>query len=814
MSKSLETRPDRPDRETAADAPRPLVQCKQALGGMTYDEQVAAVQPPMPLQFNLSGSEAVQFVPSGSSTSTSSSTSGTGGGDPDRERCLALLGGDEAKLTRFLAYHATGNNLDRLKKVLSHSKAAGQVDAAGTLLNNRKVSEGGHVLTLLRHAKVESLAKLNAVLGHGKVTTTAALLPVVQHAAFVNLASLESLLGHAEASDLGQILTQLNRLSDWTKTDLYIGPRPPYFASKSPVFQVAHQGLLDKRTQITSGGQATEVPLDQIDTIKQMCVDAIDAWAPQDLQDEVAAAWPVLEAHVTHWVAQIQQWVNEGQTLAQGITADVRASWPTGTAKIPQLENLTKALTVERSAQQAVVRQAQQAVQTAMDTAFTNAVAEARTLHTALSGGAVLVPADFNRIAGLLAFIHSRGSAAQKQQVDRVSADLAGLNSVRADGRAQPQTAKGGGYGVVNVETKIFVDKDGRSQATYDETQGRAEPSDAEIRRYIERTDVIQGGLADCFLAGSLSSLAGTHPGTIYSAITATGAEAYNVRLYKPRNGAAPPPGGAFTEFTVAVDHTLPVDGGMAQLRETVKTRSLWEWMTRVTPTKVIELWVVLIEKAIAKYQGSGYRTLNQGGMSTTIFEMLTGQRSDQRPLPAPAVPQADKDAAWLQLATHINANLPATASSNAQRIINSVGADSAKTIFQTANTRWGTELARQTGGTPPADLISANNTAGMRTAFQNIYNNLGRGDPMRGYCMGELGTAAGVYAWHVYSIVSVRENHPDGAPPQRFVKVRNPWGQTLRGDPPAGDNGDFELTFDDFLGRFGAVNYGMWNTP
>lgn len=746
-------------------------------------------------------------------SSPSSSGSGTGSStpsDPDREACLALLGNDEAKLTRFLAYPAINNNVDRLKKSLSHTKAAGQVDALGTLLNNRKISEGGNVLTLLRHAKVESLSKLNEVLAHAKVSNTAALIPVVRHSAFVNLAALLALLGHSEVADLAQITAQLTRLNDWTKVDLYLGPRPPYFTSKGPGFQVGHQALLDKRTAI-GGGPATEIPLDELDSIKTLCVDAIDNWAPQDLQDEVTAAWPVLEAHITTWVANIQQWVQDGQTLAQGIQNTLEVSWPTGSAPIPQVENLTKALRVERAAQRAVVQAAQQAIQTAIDGAFTAAVTEARTQHTALVGGADLVPADYNRIAGRLAFLHSRGSQGQKSEVDRVSADLAGLNAVRADGRAQPQTAKGGGFGTVRGETAIFVDANGRSQATYDETQGKAEPSDAEIRRFISRQDVLQGGIADCFLAGALSSVAGTHPSLIYQAINATGAEAYTVRLFKPRNGAAPPPGGAFTEFTVAIDHKLPTDGAVAALAATVKTRSLWEWFTRVEPTKITELWVVLMEKAIAKYQGSGYRTLAQGGYSYVMLEMLTGQRAEQHPLPAPAVLQPDKDASWLELSTHINANRPATAGSDATRIIDSVGAADIKKIFENANTNWSSDLARQTGGVPPADIIAANNTAQMRTAFQNMYSNLGRGNAMRDNCIRSLGTAAGVYAWHVYSIVSVRENHPDGAPPERFVLLRNPWGVTISG---ADDDGDFELTFDDFLGRFGSVNYGMWNAP
>lgn len=45
--------------QTAEQAPSSMLQFKQALGAMSYDEQVAAIQPPMPIQFN---AHTVQFA--------------------------------------------------------------------------------------------------------------------------------------------------------------------------------------------------------------------------------------------------------------------------------------------------------------------------------------------------------------------------------------------------------------------------------------------------------------------------------------------------------------------------------------------------------------------------------------------------------------------------------------------------------------------------------------------------------------------------------------------------------------------------------
>jgi hypothetical protein len=55
----------------------------------------------------------------------------------------------------------------------------------------------------------------------------------------------------------------------------------------------------------------------------------------------------------------------------------------------------------------------------------------------------------------------------------------------------------------------------------------------------------------------------------------------------------------------------------------------------------------------------------------------------------------------------------------------------------------------------------------------------------------------AKVYPWHAYTVISYREKK-EGANTERFVTIRNPWGQANR-DTTAADKGLFELKFDLF---------------
>jgi hypothetical protein len=154
--------------------------------------------------------------------------------------------------------------------------------------------------------------------------------------------------------------------------------------------------------------------------------------------------------------------------------------------------------------------------------------------------------------------------------------------------------------------------------------------------------------------------------------------------------------------------------------------------------------------------------------------------------------------------------NLPATAGSDAMRIIDvasSTGIVAGLTAGKTANASlFNTFLP--SGTTDLSQLISSSNIVAMRQLAKDIYN--GGRNNVQSATMRPIGLDAQVYAWHAYSILSTRETHDPSGTSQRFITLRNPWGVVTS---DRGDHGEFELTFDDFLNRYGNVTYGHFNT-
>ncbi len=75
MDRSNEKTPDAHARSADIARPEQSVQFEQQVAGLPYAEQVAALQPEMPLQFNLvDGAPAVQFEESGTSSETGDTT--------------------------------------------------------------------------------------------------------------------------------------------------------------------------------------------------------------------------------------------------------------------------------------------------------------------------------------------------------------------------------------------------------------------------------------------------------------------------------------------------------------------------------------------------------------------------------------------------------------------------------------------------------------------------------------------------------------------------------------------------------------------
>lgn len=132
--------------------------------------------------------------------------------------------------------------------------------------------------------------------------------------------------------------------------------------------------------------------------------------------------------------------------------------------------------------------------------------------------------------------------------------------------------------------------------------------------------DVQQGALGDCYFLSSLGALAKTHPEILQQAITGPDADGnYSVTFYKSNRGSFLSLWNTGGDTTVVkVDGKMPVDQSSGQIA----------YGHSPGDGKNNELWVTLIEKAYAKYQGS-YDSIGHGGWSQDAFNTLDGWRSD-----------------------------------------------------------------------------------------------------------------------------------------------------------------------------------------
>ncbi len=118
--------------------------------------------------------------------------------------------------------------------------------------------------------------------------------------------------------------------------------------------------------------------------------------------------------------------------------------------------------------------------------------------------------------------------------------------------------------------------------------------------------DVTQGAVGNCYLLSALSAVAATSPEVLTERIRHVGGGVYEVRFFeKTRTGPR--------EIAVRVDGTLPLEDGERVYGGAREAR---------------ELWVSLVEKAFAAWQG-GYEVINQGGFPEDTFYALTGRKSD-----------------------------------------------------------------------------------------------------------------------------------------------------------------------------------------
>ena len=107
--------------------------------------------------------------------------------------------------------------------------------------------------------------------------------------------------------------------------------------------------------------------------------------------------------------------------------------------------------------------------------------------------------------------------------------------------------------------------------------------------------------------------------------------------------------------------------------------------------------------------------------------------------------------------------------------------------------------------------MAQSNNVNAMRQLVLRLYHACNGADFVNDM-MFPISADAKVFPWHAYTVLSAREVHQADGTSQRIVRLRNPWGCVVQGGD--GTFGEFELTFDQFLGRFGEVYLGNFNPP
>jgi calpain-15 len=131
---------------------------------------------------------------------------------------------------------------------------------------------------------------------------------------------------------------------------------------------------------------------------------------------------------------------------------------------------------------------------------------------------------------------------------------------------------------------------------------GKPQPRVKLFEGGVEVTDIAQGGLGDCWLMSALCCMA-ERPGQLYKIFVQNAYSdrgKYSIRIFDGRAGKW---------VTVTIDDLLPVEKATGQLL--------------YAQPKGRELWVLLLEKAFAKFCGS-YADLD-GGHEIWAFEALTG---------------------------------------------------------------------------------------------------------------------------------------------------------------------------------------------
>lgn len=167
----------------------------------------------------------------------------------------------------------------------------------------------------------------------------------------------------------------------------------------------------------------------------------------------------------------------------------------------------------------------------------------------------------------------------------------------------------------------------------------------------IDPNDITQGMIGDCYLMAALGAVAKTDPGIIRKMVKKVGDGVYRVRFYIWDDKKKKP--------ERHVD--IPVDDQFVTLKKIANKPAYAKEGDRKTDPetgqqKTTELWVMLVEKAWAKFKGS-FKNIHLGNPSPTL-QAITGKASREEVTRGKAPSEVERD-----LAEAVRNGHPATAS-------------------------------------------------------------------------------------------------------------------------------------------------------
>ncbi len=157
------------------------------------------------------------------------------------------------------------------------------------------------------------------------------------------------------------------------------------------------------------------------------------------------------------------------------------------------------------------------------------------------------------------------------------------------------------------------LDHEDRGSISYQEHEGQTFVQGGNDRRPISPNDVDQNGLGDCYLLAAMAAIARANPRAIRRLIRDNGDGTYDVTLYLHEN---------FWDFTRS-SHVETVSSSFPTNAEGKPEYAGFGDQGPGGP----ELWVMLIEKAFAQYEG-GYEDIVGGNPGEAMEMLMVGEHT------------------------------------------------------------------------------------------------------------------------------------------------------------------------------------------